>query len=658
MLPPHPRAIALVWIASAAMALVIAGAGRAPQVPAFNPLTPAFARDAEGGARDGQSLRPESRPRVQRIAILPDRTTGRDWGLPYLDAAVEDLNIVRPDAVFNVGDMIQGYTTDPDRWESEAAAYLARMGRLRAEFYPTAGNHDVISGTRVAGDDSFATLYRRRFGPLWYAVELELATVLVLFSDEALDGRTMRVGDAQLAWLTTALERAKARGVAIVALMHRPLWRYRQVEWESRVQPLLEKAGADAVIAGHFHSMQRDPDVGGVQYHILGTCGGMIDQPPLAGQLQHLTFVDLVADGSVRVWHQPVGLVLPHDFVLRADQDVVHALRNPQPAVRVSGRIPDPATLREPARATITIEARNPTDRPITVTFDPPGLVRTAAGATAWWTRGRAGMGAFGAGANGWTSHTLADTHNAHTMATGAATVAPGELAVTVPPKQESRAEISLTLMPAPGAVLPPQLDVYATFEDSRGRTVPVYLPTRVPVARAVRTAGSRDASIAYPAVAWDYSPYDTREANPEVRCWTEADAMLIEVHAPDGTATGAPQWSPPDPARMKDPAADAVRAIVRTRDASGRDFSEEFLYEPFTAGCELPRGAGATVVADADGAWTAQLRVPLHGRVPAGLQVGVADNDRTYHTQWRWLAPGGAEGWWPVEPHAAGTAP
>ena len=93
----------------------------------------------------------------------------------------------------------------------------------------------------------------------------------------------MRVGDEQLAWLASALERAKERGVAIIALMHRPLWRYRQVEWETRVQPLLERAGVDAVIAGHFHSMQRVPDVGGVQYHILGTCGGMIDQPPLAG---------------------------------------------------------------------------------------------------------------------------------------------------------------------------------------------------------------------------------------------------------------------------------------------------------------------------------------------------------------------------------------
>lgn len=648
---PCPRVCVFAFVLAACAACA------GPRIAA-EPDSPTPQAPAAADARDGQVIASAPRPRVQRIAVLPDRTTGRDWGLPYLDAAVEDLNVVRPDAVFNVGDMIQGYTSDPARWELEAADYLARVGRIAAPFHPTAGNHDVISGTRVGGDDAFAKLYRQRFGPLWYSVDLELATVLVLFSDEALDGRSMRVGDAQLAWLETELGRAKARGVAIIALMHRPLWRYPQVRWESRVQPLLERAGVDAVIAGHFHSMQRDADVGGVQYHILGTCGGMIDQPPLAGQLQHLTFVDLVADGTVRVWHQPVGLVLPHDFVRRQDQDVVHALREPRPAVRATGTVVDPATLAAPTRAVVTIEARNPTDVPITVTMDPPGLVRTAAGSVAWWTRGRGGAGAFGAGANGWTSHTLADVHNEHTMSTATAIVAPGALEMRVAPKGDARAELAFTVMPAGGPVLPPQLDLYATFVDSHGRTVPVYLPTRVPVARVVPLAGSRGEAPAFPAVAWEYSPYDTREANPELRCWLDGDALSVEVRVPDATRTGAPQWSVPDAARMKDPAADAVRAVLRTRDASGSEFTEEFLLEPFTAGCTLPAGAGASLDADPSGPWTVRLSLPLHGRAPAGLQVGVADNDRTYHTQWRWLAPGGSGGWWPLAQGTGATAP
>jgi hypothetical protein len=43
-------------------------------------------------------------------------------------------------------------------------------------------------------------------------------------------------------------------------------------------------------------------------------------------------------------------------------------------------------------------------------------------------------------------------------------------------------------------------------------------------------------------------------------------------------------------------------------------------------------------------------------GAAPKTLQVGVADNDDTYHTQWRWLAPGGANGRWLLA--KAGTSP
>ncbi|MFM1935396.1 MAG: hypothetical protein RI990_355, partial [Planctomycetota bacterium] len=49
----------------------------------------------------------------------------------------------------------------------------------------------------------------------------------------------------------------------------------------------------------------------------------------------------------------------------------------------------------------------------------------------------------------------------------------------------------------------------------------------------------------------------------------------------------------------------------------------------------------------------------PAARRITA-LQVGVADNDDTFHTQWRWMAPGGAKGRWSLELPlpAAATAP
>ena len=656
--------------AAAIATAILAASCSAPASPAsqgaptkHNPLTPAFRRADDGRAIDGQTVTDPARPRVQRIAILPDRTTGRDWGLPYLEAAVEDLNLVRPDAVFTVGDMVQGYTRDGARWEREVDDYLARVGRLVPAFYPTPGNHDVISGSRSPADRTFADRYRERFGPLHYAVELDLATAIVLFSDEGLgDGRII-LSDAQLAWLAGALDAAAARAKPIFLLMHRPLWRSASVAWGARVQPVLEKAGVDAVIAGHFHALQRDPDVNGVQYHIVGTCGGMIDQPPLAGQLQHLTFVDCTARGELRVWHQPVGLVLPGDFVVRADQDRVWKLREPA-AVRATGRLPDPGTLTEPRTVAVELVVRNPTDVPIRITLEPPGLLTAPGAAPAWWTPGRGGRGTPGApgGANGWTSHALADVDNEHTMSAHARRVVecdPGALAAELAPGAERTVSLPARLLPQPvGDVRTPQLDVYAVFTDTKSRPVPVYLPTRLPIERTVQAATAIDAGAPYPVLAWDYSPYDTREANPTLRAAIAADGskLVVDVRVPDDRATGAPQWTEPDPKRRGNPHADAVRVLV---DFQGANPGLDLLCEPFTPGFACgEKGCAWTFAKDADGTgWTARLEVRMPaGAAPKALQVGVADNDDTYHTQWRWLAPGGANGRWLLA--KAGTSP
>ncbi|MFZ9916564.1 MAG: metallophosphoesterase family protein, partial [Phycisphaerales bacterium] len=96
------------------------------------------------------------------FAIIPDRTTGRDWGLRYLAEAVDDFNHVEPDAVFCVGDLVQGYSRDHAHVLRERADFLSIIGRLRMPFYPTPGNHDVVSGARDSRGRSLADEYRPR----------------------------------------------------------------------------------------------------------------------------------------------------------------------------------------------------------------------------------------------------------------------------------------------------------------------------------------------------------------------------------------------------------------------------------------------------------------------------------------------------------------
>lgn len=608
---------------------------------AFAP--PDFARDSSGAAVNGQTVAAPATPRVQRIAILPDRTTGRPWGLPYLRTAVEDFGLIRPDAVFTVGDMVQGYTRSVEQWDREVAEYQAIVADLKAPFFPTPGNHDVISGTRVVGDDTFAQRYRARLGPLWYAVDLELATFIVLFSDEGLGDRNLRIGDEQLTWLKGALDRAAARGKPIAVLMHRPLWHSRSVQWNERVQPLLEAAKVKAVVAGHFHAMQRDPDVGGVQYHILGTCGGMIDQPPLAGQLQHITFADATATGELRIWHMPVGMALPDDFIRARDQEKVWKLRDPSPAVALRGTWPGP----------ITLEVRNPTDTSIAVTLAPKSVLLPRQGDDSpplWWTpASESGAAPWSAGINGWTSHTAFDIDNPHTMRRGGVQVvnpAGPVLVNEVPPggKVSVPLELKLLLEGVPPDAPPPQLDLYVTFTDSRGREVPVFMPTRVPMKRTVSLGAEVDQATAWPIVCWEYSPYDTREANPVVRVALEGTPrqpeLVLRVDVPDQLAMGAPDPEANPERHAANPPADAVVVTL-----SGPGVQRTWLVEPFTAAWQPSEGLVVRRLEQHDEAWSVTLSVPWPaGLAPgdASLQVGVADNDATYHTQWRWLVPKG----------------
>jgi len=126
----------------------------------------------DGRPLERQTITVDLPPRPLRIAILPDRTTGRAWGLPYLRAAVLDLERLQPDVIFTIGDMVQGYTRSVARWNEEVAEWKAIVEPLDRAPFPVAGNHDVVSGSRDPADDAFETLYREAFGPLRYAVDL------------------------------------------------------------------------------------------------------------------------------------------------------------------------------------------------------------------------------------------------------------------------------------------------------------------------------------------------------------------------------------------------------------------------------------------------------------------------------------------------------
>jgi len=438
----------------------------------------------------------------------------------------------------------------------------------------------------------------------------------------------MRISDAQLSWLDGALESAKARGKPIVMLMHRPLWRAAAVKWEERVQPRLERAGVTAVIAGHFHSMQRDRTVGGVEYHIVGTCGGAIDQHPLAGQMQHLSFLDVLEDGSVRFYHAAVGMTLANDFVVREDQDRVFALRDRADVLRWNGAFPDPYMAPSPIIGEVELEFHNPLDVPVEVSLRQ---LREAPGP--WFVEGSPFL-----------SWTPVDTFNpATTELIGPFNIAALERH-TVAPGDTTQIPVRLRANPVAESVQPPPIEFTVMLADRQGRTIPVRMPLRLPIARAVTLPTALPEAVPHPICIWRPSPFDTHEANPTCRMALErdgeGDSLLIEVRVPDQKPSGFAEDDRPVEARRDDPIGDAIRVVIATRDRTLDCFTEPFAGR-VSEGCS----ADAPEPWSDRRGWTQRIRVPWPGgrfdpTQNATVNVGVADNDDTYHTQWRWLAP------------------
>ena len=642
---------ALLWGCRAGMPHDSSGAQPADvqRAPAAGRGLVASVRGRDGLPVDGQRISIAPQP-CTRVVILPDRTTGNDRGLKYLDEAVEDINRLRPDAVIAIGDMVQGYTRNPQEWNRQADDHLGRVRQLAVPFLPLIGNHDVISGTRQAGDRSYERLYRERYGPRWYRADFAHLVALALDSDEPCDGRSPQLGDAQVDWLRGELESLRGDPRACVVLVHRPLWRTgsSRAEWESKVHPALVDARVDAVIAGHLHSLQMEELRDGITYMVVGTCGGNVDQLPLAGQLHHLTVLNACA-GGIELSHLPVGATMAADFVLASDQERAYSLKRSS-TMSFAGSLPEDAPAGTAAQLECVIS--NPLDVPLTVQLAPEPLEpapEPAGGGERFLSSARADM------VNPFTWHAASPW--------SLEAVAP----LTVGPRQTVRAPVTFRASANAVRAVPPLIAGRATFEDSRSRPVDVILRARPNVARTLTAAGGEGAR--WPISAWPWTPYDTHEPDGFVRTWTAgAGELWIEVTVPDDIATGDSTASDGQSRGTRagpdaNPHNDAVRIEVRT---GGNVMS--WLVEPHAGAAygdavvsewSLQRDVTVDTPHGPRNGWSLRARIaPDAAAAMEGINVFTADNDLTYHTQWRSLCPPGSHAALDARPAGALNTP
>ncbi len=280
------------------------------------------------------------------VIIYGDRTGGKPEGLKVLQQAVKDTNLLAPDMVMTVGDLINGYCQQ-EEWQREATEYSDIMHGLKMPWFPVAGNHDIYWRGPNKPPMEHEANFERHFGPLWYWFEHKRCGFLALYSDEGDVAKgakdftkpdQSRMSQTQLDWMAKSLEEMKKRGLKqVFVFLHHPKWiqrTYPATNWDAVHQRLKDSGIVRAVFAGHIHRLHYGGKRDGIEYFALAATGASMPGVfPGAGYIHHFNVLTVRPDKDYEVAVLPVGEVRDHRLYVPERQEDIDLARNITPEI-------------------------------------------------------------------------------------------------------------------------------------------------------------------------------------------------------------------------------------------------------------------------------------------------------------------------------------
>lgn len=227
-----------------------------------------------------------------RFIVLGDRAGGPRPGI-FPAVVAKTLSLKEKVSFYiNVGDLIQGYTSDTSllkrQWDEVMAELKPITGKFPMHYVP--GNHDITDSLQLP-------MYLRYAGKPYYSFDFGPDHFIVLDNSR---GDGFLVDQArQLEWLKKDLEKSKKARYTF-CFYHMPRWNIDPGEKVlDTLHAIFKAGGVDAVINGHYHSYQygvRD----NIRYITLGSSGGAAD--PLnrtTGNAYQFLVADVGKDSAV-----------------------------------------------------------------------------------------------------------------------------------------------------------------------------------------------------------------------------------------------------------------------------------------------------------------------------------------------------------------------
>lgn len=261
----------------------------------------------------------DNRPEKVQFAIFSDLTGGERAHV--FEVAVEQLNLLRPELIVNVGDLMEGGTNDKVELNRQWDSFDGRAAKAQAPIFYKGGNHDLTG-------EVLREVWADRHGPRYYHFVYRNVLFLILDAEDNTVERMREIEQARIkaveiyktkgpkAFAKTEYAKMPERTLGTVSkaqsdyfikaiknnpnvmwtfvFVHKPVWKMKGEQNFLAMEKSLLGRGY-TVFNGHTHVYGYEERFGR-DYINLATTGG--EQYPKKGRsMDHLTWVTVDRSG-------------------------------------------------------------------------------------------------------------------------------------------------------------------------------------------------------------------------------------------------------------------------------------------------------------------------------------------------------------------------
>ena len=168
----HKNMPRLIWIFSL---LVVAVLGACAVKPAFETNQPEFEHELTGTQVPWTNTDFDNEEGKFTFALFSDLTGGERDGV--FDVAIEQLRLLRPELIVNVGDLIEGGELSKAQLNQQWDRFEERAGYARAPVFYVGGNHDLTG-------NELRKIWEDRHGSKYYHFVYKNVLFLILDTED------------------------------------------------------------------------------------------------------------------------------------------------------------------------------------------------------------------------------------------------------------------------------------------------------------------------------------------------------------------------------------------------------------------------------------------------------------------------------------------